>query len=159
MQFAQRGVWDGWKPHKHWVLPHYMWGCIAEKNRLQEKLPAPSLYVRVYRPPHIHTGRIICSLIICEGVSQRKSKTGWTFQLPHYMWGCIPCMKSAGGMALVPSLYVRVYRLCGSAFSLNSSSLIICEGVSHRRQPIKRRAPFPHYMWGCIVWVGQLVAL
>ena len=238
-----------------------MWGCIAEKNRLQEKLPAPSLYVRVYRPPHIHTGRIICSLIICEGVSafllfslfylvlphymwgcialkawmkavqgapslyvrvyrpyslhqicrwrsliicegvselkkcyeqlqdapslyvrvyrsyhwfrwhlqrsliicegvsQRKSKTGWTFQLPHYMWGCIPCMKSAGGMALVPSLYVRVYRLCGSAFSINSRSLIICEGVSHRRQPIKRRAPFPHYMWGCIVWVGQLVAL
>lgn len=132
------------------TLPHYMWGCIALITDLDDIYNAPSLYVKVYRPPKKHTPHIRSSLIICEGVSQRKSKTGWTFQLPHYMWGCIPCMKSAGGMALVPSLYVRVYRLCGSAFSLNSSSLIICEGVSHRRQPIKRRAPFPHYMWGCI---------
>ena len=39
-------------------------------------------------------------------------------------------MKSAGGMALVPSLYVRVYRMSRAIGGTIMSSLIICEGVS-----------------------------
>ena len=125
---------------------------VSELKKCYEQLQdAPSLYVRVYRPPKKHTPHIRSSLIICEGVSQRKSTTGWTFQLHHYMWGCIPCMKSAGGMALVPSLYVRVYRLCGSAFSLNSSSLTIREGVSVEPLTLDVFTTFPHYTWGCII--------
>ena len=87
------------------------------------------------------------------------------------MWGCIGYLRRAGDEIHVPSLYVRVYRprTCPEETLLSSliicegvsckkngqnasaRSLIICEGVSQAKKERKRLARFPHYMWGCIV--------
>ena len=48
---------------------------------------------------------------------------------------------------LVPSLYVRVYRLGIQATLHPLSSLIICEGISLSPANSLPDAQFPHYMW------------
>ena len=115
-------------------FPHYMWGCIDGRRGAVTTQYVPSLYVRVYRPPHIHTGRIICSLIICEGVSAFLLFSLFYLVLPHYMWGCIALKAWMKAVQGAPSLYVRVYRPYSLHQICRWRSLIICEGVSELKK-------------------------
>ena len=132
------------------VFPHYMWGCIALKIILTAAAIVPSLYVRVYRLDFKAFPWISCSLIICEGVSVIYEEDLYTSQFPHYMWGCIGIGTALLQDAMVPSLYVRVYRTFFATLCVSPSSLIICEGVSFCRGLLAVLCSFPHYMWGCI---------
>ena len=170
MQFAQRGVWGGWKPHKYWgsltiregiswrskrvlsksQFPHYTWGYIVECVQVWTTWRVPSLYVRVYR--HIYHLRlpVICSLTIREGISdgRRENETGRRF--PHYTWGYITRLIRCKPVWRVPSLYVRVYRNFRCRVSVSVCSLTIREGISKRNAKKDAKIAFPHYMWGYI---------
>ena len=150
MQFAQRGVWGGWKPHKYWVFPHYMWGYIAIPTLQSTVNFVPSLYVRVYRSIPCKAQRPPSSLIICEGISSWKISRTNLEQFPHYMWGYIGCFGRSLPLSIVPSLYVRVYRVKMNGFAALDCSLIICEGISPWWLVTTRIKRFPHYMWGYI---------
>ena len=149
MQFAQRGVWDGWKPHKHWVFPHYMWGCIVYIQSIHTGRDVPSLYVRVYRFQEWGEYMRSSSLIICEGVSYFCRFRFSVSVFPHYMWGCLDELQAKFDKIQVPSLYVRVYRASMFHQPPILGSLIICEGVSEKVLSFLYDV-FPHYMWGCI---------
>ena len=135
MQFAQRGVWGGWKPHKYWVVP--------------------SLYVRVYRCYCPEPVRIAGSLIICEGISERETTWSGSGKFPHYMWGYIVLRTQNAPFMKVPSLYVRVYHQHGKLLKSLKCSLIICEDISAQSAADRRQQPFPHYMWGYIPPAGR----
>ena len=158
MQFAQRCVWGGWKPHKYWVFPHYMWGYIGKWVRTIIEDAVPSLYVRVYRIFITQRFRHISSLIICEGISLPFMKNTYLHTFPHYMWGYIGFWRYVFILISVPSLYVRVYRAAVAKINYTQSSLIICEGISSRPGWIFSMWQFPHYMWGYIVISGQFAA-
>ena len=152
MQFAQRCVWGGWKPHKYWVFPHYMWGYIAPFFPARLLCVVPSLYVRVYLRSatsfHLHT----CSLIICEGISRLSESIKTKTAFPHYMWGYIGAAFEGYDGQPVPSLYVRVYRYVFACPVPVNSSLIICEGISYTSGKWFHYRLFPHYMWGYIAF-------
>ena len=127
-----------------------MWGCIGVIVCHEVKRAVPSLYVRVYHFEPLPLTFAPRSLIICEGVSARFHRSRQKGAFPHYMWGCIVLKSWSQPFSLVPSLYVRVYRLLHIAKCSRLGSLIICEGVSFWIYVKGRRALFPHYMWGCI---------
>ena len=66
------------------------------------------------------------------------------------MWGCIAGDLPEIAAEMVPSLYVRVYRIKVFFIPVNGSSLIICEGVSREEEGRRLAEAFPHYMWGYI---------
>ena len=72
------------------------------------------------------------------------------------MWGYIDDYLQPLLLSCVPSLYVRVYRRAGSSRTKQSSSLIICEGISTRFFFCEMMRRFPHYMWGYIAISGIL---
>ena len=150
MQFAQRGVWGGWKPHRYWVFPHYMWGYITAPKSKRRKKGVPSLYVRVYRHHQDRGENESRSLIICEGISGMGMQEIRVSSFPHYMWGYIVGCRFSPGFRYVPSLYVRVYRARVDFMRVSGCSLIICEGISPNCVKWSRLAWFPHYMWGYI---------
>ena len=127
-----------------------MWGCIVLLMKLQTVLEVPSLYVRVYRIVVPSCWSLWSSLIICEGVSRKEIIRKFKEDFPHYMWGCIAWTDKPAVNALVPSLYVRVYRNKRYVDIHDKGSLIICEGVSSQKCRDLPSMPFPHYMWGCI---------
>ena len=133
-----------------------MWGYIGAKRNRTNTNRVPSLYVRVYRftsnSPHINRG----SLIICEGISPWHRPFWTSYRFPHYMWGYIERFPGFRVLLIVPSLYVRVYRMVGKFRKRMNCSLIICEGISP--QPIFQVAhqAFPHYMWGYIEYIKSL---
>ena len=93
------------------TFPHYMWGCIVlEEAGLLDNV-VPSLYVRVYREIRQRYRLSYSSLIICEGVSEIAVPVRIFRLFPHYMWGCIASAQWSGRLCMVPSLYVRVYRI------------------------------------------------
>ena len=67
-----------------------------------------------------------CSLIICEGISKS--------------------LMLLVALAVVPSLYVRVYRSAITFITVGLGSLIICEGISPYLVKIRSEFLFPHYM-------------
>ena len=147
VQFAQRGVWGGWKPHKYWVFPHYTWGYIGLFTDNGRRTPVPSLYVRVYR----HTMAVKFyderSLTIREGISRRSKRVLSKSQFPHYTWGYIVVKNHECKSHHVPSLYVRVYRIYNSILTHKTRSLTIREGISNPNPRKLLLLPFPHYMW------------
>ena len=69
---------------------------------------------------------------------------------PHYTWGYIVLFAYCICIGLVPSLYVRVYRLKNPQFVIYTSSLTIREGISDWIPLDYRFYMFPHYTWGYI---------
>ena len=59
------------------------------------------------------------------------------------------------GSPWVPSLYVRVYRRKINTGADGSSSLTIREGVSRSRKTRTGCGEFPHYTWGCIIFLAK----
>ena len=151
MQFAQRGVWGSWKPHKYWVFPHYTWGYIDFLRDEERRGLVPSLYVRVYRFHKPTLTGVFGSLTIREGISSYCSICSYFIWLfPHYTWGYIPYGCRAPVRSPVPSLYVRVYRRFLRWLHQIESSLTIREGISEIRVKPGKQLLFPHYTWGYI---------
>ena len=96
------------------------------------------------------------SLIICEGISPRNKKTELPLTFPHYMWGYIGLFIDNGRRTPVPSLYVRVYHAMYKQHGNDKSSLIICEGISIHFGMFWHTMPFPHYMWGYIIFISLI---
>ena len=92
-------------------FPHYMWGYIVLSSYASVIGLVPSLYVRVYRTKSKQEVEHYGSLIICEGISQKFSIWWNDCKFPHYMWGYIKSGVEFYSTLLVPSLYVRVYRI------------------------------------------------
>ena len=128
-----------------------MWGYIAKVDGKMPYPVVPSLYVRVYRKSRILCRNVICSLIICEGISPIYLTCNFVIWFPHYMWGYIAETVGSTEKRHVPSLYVRVYRWYFCFFLLIKCSLIICEGISSIPRRSSQINTFPHYMWGYIV--------
>ena len=151
VQFAQRGVWGGWKPHKYWVFPHYTWGYIGLFTDNGRRTPVPSLYVRVYR----HTMAVKFyderSLTIREGISELSADERLFISFPHYTWGYITKKTTKARSSKVPSLYVRVYLSLHCTAHKRWSSLTIREGISVCLLFLVPCPVFPHYTWGYIV--------
>ena len=127
-----------------------MWGYIAALYPVSPPGAVPSLYVRVY-----HWRRLVdhCrrrSLIICEGISNPSTFYINPKMFPHYMWGYIFDETLKKQPAMVPSLYVRVYRVPLVSSIKYFRSLIICEGISTVIWGKVASIQFPHYMWGYI---------
>ena len=133
-----------------------MWGYIVFSRMCREHLLVPSLYVRVYRLKSLSVPADYRSLIICEGISDYGTMKGEEPKFPHYMWGYIGHKAIGQNKALVPSLYVRVYRINRIPGTTGRGSLIICEGISRRFIQWALRGLFPHYMWGYIIGGGSL---
>ena len=127
-----------------------MWGYIDGWTGIITTKRVPSLYVRVYRMFIVGIMASICSLIICEGISQTGQPGAIRTVFPHYMWGYIAPSKKDEMIETVPSLYVRVYRRKISGEAFEPGSLIICEGISLWEQINLKKWLFPHYMWGYI---------
>ena len=127
-----------------------MWGCIGWFCLILCEQVVPSLYVRVYRNLQRAEGRRWRSLTVCEGVSSNLAASSVSRKFPHCMWGCIDNIYDIYFKSLVPSLYVRVYRICRRAAPHQPSSLTVCEGVSYYQVEEKDGLKFPHCMWGCI---------
>ena len=127
-----------------------MWGCIGFKPARIILKGVPSLYVRVYRLHSEHPYRARRSLIICEGVSEMAYSWHSSVMFPHYMWGCIVPFITGQWRAVVPSLYVRVYRGQTLTEYQARRSLTIREGVSRTDANRVPGTTFPHYTWGCI---------
>ena len=129
--------------------------------------------MRVYRPPHIHTGRIICSLTIREGISEIKKRKRNLHNVPSlyvrvYRHKIKRMVLRPGSLTiregiswwhysfkptgLVPSLYVRVYRLYFFESVGVRRSLTIREGISYSSIDFTSFKLFPHYTWGYIGW-------
>ena len=125
-------------------------------SKTQDEFFVPSLYVRVYLFRFSLFLYFFRSLIICEGISHLIVKRMVLELFPHYMWGYIDTRNGWGIWTHVPSLYVRVYRRAGSSRTKQSSSLIICEGISTRFFFCEMMRRFPHYMWGFIAISGIL---
>ena len=133
-----------------------MWGYIGLSLLQLQTNKVPSLYVRVYLFRFSLFLYFFRSLIICEGISHLIVKRMVLELFPHYMWGYIDTRNGWGIWTHVPSLYVRVYRRAGSSRTKQSSSLIICEGISTRFFFCEMMRRFPHYMWGYIAISGIL---
>ena len=151
MQFAQRGVWGGWKPHKYWVFPHYTWGYIVQSLYMVLFWCVPSLYVRVYRIAVYAIAVSGCSLTIREGISEEGWMTKGRASFPHYTWGYIGRSDGNPMGRRVPSLYVRVYRKISTFQRIKTGSLTIREGISPYNLENNSSEMFPHYTWGYIV--------
>ena len=137
-------------------FPHYMWGYIAVYLDPWRLGRVPSLYVRVYRLYKRQGKTGICSLIICEGISQVLWDLEIYLTFPHYMWGYIIQKRRDFGGRRVPSLYVRVYRAYLYMTYNKKCSLIICEGISPWQPWCTAGFGFPHYMWGYIAgWTAR----
>ncbi len=134
-----------------------MWGYIGWKKTYIHRDAVPSLYVRVYHLNAYNAGQIICSLIICEGISRNPPPGFLLILFPHYMWGYIGVLKCWEPGKSVPSLYVRVYRRFCLSGAAGLGSLIICEGISEIAVPVRIFRLFPHYMWGYIVNCKRLL--
>ena len=150
MQFAQRGAWGGWKPHKYWVFPHYTWGYIVTQWQSNFMTNVPSLYVRVYREKGGYVLTVTCSLTIREGISECEKTMIISEPFPHYTWGYIDITNGRRTTTPVPSLYVRVYRTENEVLLLWDGSFTIREGISKRNAKKDAKIAFPHYMWGYI---------
>ena len=150
MQFAQRGVWGGWKPHKYWVFPHYTWGYIDVKCPGAYLPAVPSLYVRVYRAIYWQRTQDASSLTIREGISSHNGSQILWRTFPHYTWGYIAVLCFTHFGFIVPSLYVRVYRTKMYSIFITTRSLTIREGISLSVSKSGQRDGFPHYTWGYI---------
>ena len=131
-------------------FPHYTWGCIEMDDKLRRKEDVPSLYVRVYRARPCCQSLAGCSLTIREGVSVLGWGSKRAARFPHYTWGCIGEDAKRASLAIVPSLYVRVYRRCYQHRQKRGRSLTIREGVSDWQEKTFPGLRFPHYTWGCI---------
>ena len=129
------------------AFPHYMWGYIAITAGREYWRAVPSLYVRVYREESGGGVTYGSSLIICEGISRKRTDISGIQKFPHYMWGYIEAGVQLPATTEVPSLYVRVYRATCDIFTVSPGSLIICEGISLRRFFDYALILFPHYMW------------
>ena len=132
------------------TFPHYMWGYIAERERVEKQVKVPSLYVRVYRAAGFGLPVSLGSLIICEGISKIGVREWRSRAFPHYMWGYICLRVPRIHHLFVPSLYVRVYRTHRSPKRKSKSSLIIREGISDKSLTSYDYGLFPHYTWGHI---------
>ena len=143
----RRGTGFLWKTHSSLIIcegisdekrhtftgtpfPHYMWGYIEICKRHGLEIEVPSLYVRVYHLNAYNAGQIICSLIICEGISEIAVPVRIFRLFPHYMWGYIVNCKRLLWVFLVPSLYVKVYPPGRANGKAELCSLIIYEGIS-----------------------------
>ena len=131
MQFAQRGVWGGWKPHKYWVFPHYTWGYIEVIWTIGNQNDVPSLYVRVYRHNDRQFDIDKGSLTIREGISEFNEYKYIVLWFPHYTWG-----------------YIAPFSLITAA---GNCSLTIREGISGEWVSEAVLLMFPHYTWGYII--------
>ena len=138
-------------------FPHYMWGYIGIEGMPLEFILVPSLYVRVYRTDGRHAGGRKSSLIICEGISKIHLPFVINKMFPHYMWGYIIYFVTLIVQKIVPSLYVRVYRVHLYETLTPERSLIICEGISLTANGNITVWRFPHYMWGYIVALTGLL--
>ena len=138
-------------PHLRAKFPHCMWGYIITPQNPTTALHVPSLYVRVY---HTHgsapRGRR-SSLTVCEGISRPVPFLKHQPVFPHCMWGYIVCQRLGILDLRVPSLYVRVYHICGHFGKTVVSSLTVCEGISFALNTPEKIPRFPHCMWGYIV--------
>ena len=170
MQFAQRGVWGGWKPHKYWgsltiregisrwfiwfliswPFPHYTWGYIVTNLIFIILKNVPSLYVRVYRWEENTVPGLRGSLTIREGISELNADERIFLLFPHYTWGYIGRKVAMCWRSHVPSLYVRVYRQELFSRLYAYCSLTIREGISILLTDAGRPPQFPHYTWGYI---------
>ena len=112
------------------LFPHYMWGYIEICKRHGLEIEVPSLYVRVYRTHGQNGNDVDGSLIICEGISFAYCIIIFAEMFPHYMWGYIAGTPGTVILCQVPSLYVRVYRICWTYFDFWKCSIITCEGIS-----------------------------
>ena len=135
------------------AFPHCMWGYINKSTEWWFFQGVPSLYVRVYRRTDgIHAGGR-SSLTVCEGVSCLSPSVCSSLLFPHCMWGCIGVKGKPSLYYIVPSLYVRVYRLFTSSRACNNGSLTVCEGISSGIDFSSQFFKFPHCMWGYIAHV------
>ena len=107
-----------------------MWGYIVMNFSEMCGNMVPSLYVRVYRRSRKTWCKLESSLIICEGISPGEYRINQGISFPHYMWGYIGHIGEKRLHAVVPSLYVRVYRRESGKIPSGTCSLIICEGIS-----------------------------
>ena len=139
-------------------FPHYTWGYIVLSLFNFPFIVVPSLYVRVYRAGlgvHVFAS---CSLTIREGISGLRWTAAKGSRFPHYTWGYIGSYGTKDLTLIVPSLYVRVYRLLWVFLHSSCSSLTIREGISLKAFYPKHSRTFPHYTWGYIDF-GNLLLL
>ena len=106
-------------------------------------LPVPSLYVRVYRAWIMPWEPKKRSLTIREGISSLLDLSWNSAMFPHYTWGYIATSGLLVVLIMVPSLYVRVYRVPHFIFFPSGSSLTIREGISASLQKIKGAKTVP----------------
>ena len=107
--------------------------------------------MRVYRDFHALPIPAVSSLTIREGISSLKANFCKVWKFPHYTWGYIGSYGTKDLTLIVPSLYVRVYRLLWVFLHSSCSSLTIREGISLKAFYPKHSRTFPHYTWGYIV--------
>ena len=93
------------------LFPHYTWGYIGLLIQEQKRLSVPSLYVRVYRGKGFRLYPAGSSLTIREGISAVGQNKAFEQMFPHYTWGYIEGNANPEVKTVVPSLYVRVYRI------------------------------------------------
>ena len=127
-----------------------MWGYIAILGLMEHIQCVPSLYVRVYRKKTLCSSAEESSLTVCEGISPGRTDLCANFQFPHCMWGYIGQVLRRFPFIIVPSLYVRVYRLFFFPVQLRNRSLTVCEGISLITFIYFFFFLFPHCMWGYI---------
>ena len=106
--------------------------------------------MRVYRGFLDYCRRLSRSLTIREGISGFDYSSYYLPLFPHYTWGYIVKIRASSKWGLVPSLYVRVYRLWQRKRWQRKRSLTIREGISALDKIESRDNAFPHYTWGYI---------
>ena len=136
-------------------FPHYTWGYIELERAPFKKQVVPSLYVRVYRLSRCTIRQNPRSLTIREGISFFIIIFAVYIMFPHYTWGYIGTPSEIHRAILVPSLYVRVYRVFSFSRSGHLRSLTIRDGISASSRPGRKWIPFPHYTWGYIMLAGR----
>ena len=100
-----------------------------------------------------------CSLTIREGISSLLDLSWNSAMFPHYTWGYISLIICSCRGSRVPSLYVRVYRYRFSLFVDSARSLTIREGISSLKFHNLQSAKFPHYTWGYIEDVKNVLLI
>ena len=106
--------------------------------------------MRVYRQSQKRAILQNRSLTIREGISPAFGYCAALPVFPHYTWGYIICQIADSIRADVPSLYVRVYRVCDKWPQAVTRSLTIREGISSYVHWLVLTNEFPHYTWGYI---------
>ena len=106
--------------------------------------------MRVYRNLVSFFLVYFCPLIIREGISLDFISGCRPRQSPHYTWGYIGFLTLAEQRQLVPSLYVRVYRIFLNPIKPALCHLIIREGISDCKKYKAAAQMSPHYTWGYI---------